>query len=166
MSAEHGYCHKCGTPLAVKWHAYWEENTSAIGPAGRWVDRVYCPHCKEIEEEEKRRKEEEKREIEKKEEQERHSEYLKRLEKYKKYMPKKVSAIVLTYQEAKHLHSMVSKEVFNLTAKKDIKNDNLYVDKVLKDKLHKAVEETDYTYSEVGDFAEEKGWEKNGNDIG
>lgn len=162
---EHGYCSKCGTPLEVDFHSKWVENTSALGPAGEWIDEVYCPRCREEEESEKRARIEEqeriKREKEEKERRERHSEYLKRLEKYKKYMPKKVTAIVLTYEEAKYLYNITSEAVFDFTAKKDIKNENLYVAKILKDKLHKAIEDTNYSYSEVGEFAEEKGWESN-----
>lgn len=165
---DYGYCGVCGTKLTYRTKVV--ENTSGYGQGYYKVDVPYCPHCEAVEEEKKRAKEEEearrKREKEEKERRERHSEYLKRLEKYKKYMPKKVTAVVLTYQEAKLLHSMVSKEVFNLTANKDIKNDNLYVAKVLKDKFHKAIEETDYAYSDVGEFAKEKGWEKDDNNKG
>lgn len=160
---DYGYCRVCGTKLTYRTKIV--ENTSGYGQGYYKVDEPYCPHCEAVEEEKKRAKEEEearrKREKEEKERRERHSEYLKRLEKYKKYMPKKVTAIVLTYQEAKYLYNIASKAVFDFTAKKDIKNENLYVAKILKDKLHKAMEDTNYSYSEVVEFTEEKGWESN-----
>lgn len=161
---EHGYCSKCGTPLEVDFHSKWVENTSALGPAGEWIDEVYCPRCREEEESEKRARIEEqeriKREKERKEREKREEEKRKRLEKYKKYMPKKVTAIVLTYEESKHLQCLLQTELNQINKNKDIENDNLYIDEVLLDKVIKAKEDTDYSFKESYDFAKNKGWEK------
>lgn len=162
MNNEYGYCEVCGTPLEAE--KKWEENTSGYGPAGREYIVTYCPECREAErlrEEHKRFKEEQERlRIKEEQERERESKRLKRLEKYKKYMPKKVTAIVLTYQEAKHLYEILDKEIKQFQRTLEIDNDNVYVDELLIEKLKKAKEETDYTFKESYEFAKGKGWEK------
>lgn len=164
MTAEHGYCSKCGTPLEVDFHSKWVENTSALGPAGEWIDEIYCPRCREEEESEKRARIQElertKKEKERKEREKREAEKRKRLEKYKKYMPKKVTAIVLTYQEAKHLYDLIHKETIDFYKENEINKDEVYIDNVLLEKLLKAVNETNYSLTEADKFAKEKGWEK------
>lgn len=161
MINEYGYCQKCGTALKVE--EKWEENYSGYGPAGRMVKYTYCPNCREEkirkEEYKRRKKEEEERERKIEEERERQSKKIKRLEKYKKYMPKKVTAIVLTNQEAKYLFDLLDEEIKRFEKEKEIDNDNVYVGQVLIERIKKAKEETDYTLKESLEFAKKKGWE-------
>lgn len=157
---KNGYCSVCGTPLETE--RKWEENYSGYGPAGHYYESYYCPRCREEElrraKAERKATEEKERRQREKEEKERQSQKMKRLEKYKKYMPKKVTAIVLTYEEAKHLRNLLQEDIKNF--KEDIENDNLYIDEVLLEKVIKAKEETDYTFKESEDYAKNKGWEK------
>lgn len=60
----------------------WVENTSALGPAGEWIDEIYCPRCREEESEKRARIEEQeriKREEERKEREKREAEKRKRI---------------------------------------------------------------------------------------
>ena len=162
MTAKYGYCSKCGTPLECE--ILWEENKSSFGPAGHNFESYYCPKCRADEKERERHKKyiEEQKRIKKEEERQREiqSKRLKRLENYKKYMPKKVTSIVLTYQEAKHLYKLLDKEYKELERKEQFEKDNIYIDEVLIEKVKKAKEETNYSYQESFEFAKQKGWEK------
>ena len=146
-----GYCPKCGTHLV---EGFGKTEKDWYGHEYHVRD-IYCPHCRKEEEIKKRIKEEQRAEKIRKQEEERkrkkEQKRQERLKKYIKYMPKKVTSIVLMTNEAEYLINLLSKE--------RNKNDDPMIE-VLYKKLEKAKEDTHINLTESYNFAKEKGWEK------
>lgn len=164
MIAEHGYCHKCGCALETR--DVWVENRWITGPQpGSYQEETYCPECERREQAERAqyqaRREAEEQKRKEKAEAERLRKRNERLQKYKKYLPKKVTSIVLFTEEAALLKNLVNKEIRRVTqGQEDLDVDALCVYQVLSDKLYKADLDTRRSDREAEELAIRKGWEK------
>lgn len=149
-SSERKYCEKCGTLLKKEY----KEETNYEGRQRSYYILV-CPTCVEREFERKRieaqKKQQEENERIAKIEREKALKRQERLKKYIKYMPKKVTSIVLMTNEAVYLRDLLSRE--------RNKSDDPMIE-VLYQKLMKAKNDTDINLTEAYEYAKEKGWEE------